>query len=283
MFNLSEFESDEPHRTGNGPHPGEPPIDGPLPGVALALGGGFAKGFAHLGVLEVLEQAGIPIAAIVGTSIGGLIGAAYADGIPLDEICALGRAAKVRDFLRFQKAGLKAKGCDHIGQFLLRFRANRVESLRIPTAIVATDVKTHAPHIFTTGPLEVAMRATCAFPGLFSPVEHEGRAFADGCLVAPVPAFAAAGVPAACVLGVGLHADDATASRSWMAHADVIVEPEVERIAWSDFSRADEARAKGAEAMRRTLPNVIDLLARRARQEPRAHRICTEQIRLAYA
>src|SRR5580658_1814310 len=68
-------------------------------GVTLALGGGFSRGFAHLGVLEVLEQEQIPIARIVGTSIGGLLGAAYADGISIRELCDLGRRVRVRDFI----------------------------------------------------------------------------------------------------------------------------------------------------------------------------------------
>src|ERR1700676_1318045 len=75
-------------------------------GVTLALGGGFTRGFAHLGVLEVLEQERIAISAIVGTSIGGLLGAAYADGISVRELCELGRQVRLRDFLRYQSQAL---------------------------------------------------------------------------------------------------------------------------------------------------------------------------------
>src|ERR1700687_3008778 len=89
-------------------------------GIALALGGGFSRGFAHLGVLEVLEQEQIPISAIVGTSIGGLLGAAYADGISLGDLCDLGRRVRVRDFLRFHRSEQGAHGQrkDYIGQFV---------------------------------------------------------------------------------------------------------------------------------------------------------------------
>src|SRR5271156_5450193 len=73
-------------------------------GIALALGGGFSRGFAHLGVLEILEQAQIPVTGIVGTSIGGLLGAAYAEGIPVRVLCELGRRVRVRDFLRFHQS-----------------------------------------------------------------------------------------------------------------------------------------------------------------------------------
>src|ERR1700686_3611680 len=89
-------------------------------GIALALGGGFSRGFAHLGVLEVLEEEQIPISVIVGTSIGGLLGAAYADGISLRNLCDLGRRVRVRDFLRFhqsEKGPQKARK-DCIGHFV---------------------------------------------------------------------------------------------------------------------------------------------------------------------
>ena len=115
-------------------------VDGPA-GVVLALGGGFSRGFAHLGVLEVLQQAHIPIAGIVGTSIGSLLGAAFADGIPLRELCELGRSVRIRDFIRFRRSQPEAQSNDRIGQFVREwFRSSRVEELSIPTAIVTTDL-----------------------------------------------------------------------------------------------------------------------------------------------
>src|ERR1700737_4250227 len=103
------------------------------PGVVLALGGGFSRGFAHLGVLEVLEQERIRIAGIVGTSIGSLLGAAYADGIPIKELCDLGRRVRIRDFIRFRGSRPQAQTNDRIGQFVREwFRSSRVEELPIP-------------------------------------------------------------------------------------------------------------------------------------------------------
>jgi NTE family protein len=255
-------------------------------GIALALGGGFSRGFAHLGVLEVLEQERIPVSAIVGTSIGGLLGAAYADGISVQELCELGRNVRVRDFIRFHRQDVVNQGNDRIGRFVREwFRARRVEELPIPTAIVTTDLSTCAPYIFTHGPLEVAIRATCAFPGLFNPIEHEGRLLADGCIVSPVPAAVAARMKARCVLGVSVGSDKMGASSgrklvqffnkakvssrnlvepSWTKHADILLEPKVHQIDWNDFSRVDEARAAGAAAMRRALPSVRKLLDRQS-------------------
>jgi NTE family protein len=263
-------------------------------GVALALGGGFARGFAHLGVLEVLEQERIPVSAIAGTSIGGLLGAAYADGFSIRELCEVGSQVRMRDFIRFQRSAHITPGNDRIGQFVRDwFQASRVEELCIPTAIVTTDIDTCAAHVFTHGPLEVAIRATCAFPGLFQPVEHEGRLLADGCLVAPVPTAVAARMNALCVLGVavgpstkGTSSSDsawtltgATVVRSrpeqgligilrsniwqepsWSRYADLLLEPDVQEINWGDFASVDQAHAAGVKAMRRALPRMRELL-----------------------
>ena len=259
-------------------------------GVALALGGGFARGFAHLGVLAVLEEEQVPISAIVGTSIGGLLGAAYADGLSVRELCDLGRRVHIRDFIRFHQSRPGSRGKDLLGQFVREWlRARAVEELSIPTAIVTTDLDTGAPLVFVRGPLEVAIRASCAFPGLFKPVEYEGRLLADGCIVSPVPTAVAARITSGCVLGVAveIHRTSAGSPRSragtldlagrtarkshqpsWVRHADVLVEPAVHDIDWNEFSRVDEAFEAGAEAMRQALPSVRELLDRRSQFAP---------------
>ncbi len=266
-------------------------------GIALALGGGFSRGFAHLGVLAVLEQERVPVSAIVGTSIGALLGAAYADGISVDDLCGIGRRVRVRDFLRFHQGGQGARH-DCIGQFIDEwFHANLLEELSIRTAIVTTDLDTCAPFVFARGPIEVAIRASCAFPGLVKPVQHAGRLLADGCIVAPVPTAIAARFNCGCVVGVSVSSTSGSAglpespaaentvkvfdrvfraSRrgilepSWTRHADILLEPRVQDIDWNDFSRVDEAFAAGVEAARRALPFVRELLARRSSVVPAA-------------
>lgn len=262
------------------------------PGITLALGGGFSRGFAHLGVLEVLEQEQMPISAIVGTSIGALLGAAYADGISLRDLCDLGRRSRVRDFLRFRPSepGAQGQRKDCIGEFVQQwFRATVVEELAIRTAIVTTDLSTGAPYVFTRGPLEVAIRASCAFPGLVKPVEYQGRLLADGCIVAPVPTAIAARINGGCVLGVNVGSTGARPScsenavkvvdsgfrtsrrialePSWSRSADILLEPQVQHIDWNDFSRVDDAFSAGADAMRRALPELRKQLERRSPME----------------
>jgi NTE family protein len=267
------------------------------PGISLALGGGFSRGFAHLGVLGVLEQERLPISNIVGTSIGALLGAAYADGISIRDLCDLGRRVRIRDFLRFRPrgpyAGAQRKDC--IGQFVQEwFRAGSIEELSIPMSIVATDLETGSPYVFSRGPIEVAVRASCAFPGLVKPVEHEGHHLADGCIVAPVPTAIAARSNNGCILGVNVGStdDDSASSESedvvkvvdakfrathqsalepsWQRHADVVLEPKVGHIGCGDFSRVDEAVSAGADAMRHALPAIREILARQ-QQRPSPH------------
>ena len=254
-------------------------------GITLALGGGFSRGFAHLGVLEVLHEESIPISAIVGTSIGALLGAAYADGIAVHDLCDLGRQVRVRDFLRFHPAEPGAQPKDRIGLFVQEwFAAETVQDLPIPTAIVTTDLDTCAPYVFTSGPLELALRASCAFPGLVKPVAYEGRLLADGCIAAPVPATIAARMFGGTVLAVsvGLNPAKTSASEttaraldasrrpsrrdeakpSWSRQAHIFLEPRVQHLDWSDFSRVDEAFAAGAEAARLALPALRALFER---------------------
>jgi len=188
--------------------------------------------------------------------------------------------------------GTDAERSDCIGRFVRNhFLSSKVESLGIPTAIVTTDLSNGAPYVFTRGPLEVAMRATCAFPGLFKAVEYEGRMLADGCIVSPVPTRTAAQMNADCVLGVAVGMDRSTPARrevvklfsrahgyvrrliesSWARQADVLIAPEVQQIQWNDFSRVDEARAAGADAMRWALPLVREQLERQSLIRRLAH------------
>ena len=261
-------------------------VDGP-PGVVLALGGGFSRGFAHLGVLEVLEQEHIPVSAIVGTSIGGLLGAAYADGISVRNLCDEGRRVRLRDFLRPRNSQLELEKYDYLGRFVRNwFRTTSVEDLPIPTMIVTTDLGTGAPYVITRGPIETALRAGVAFPGLCKPVEYEGRLLADGCLAAPVPTAIAARGFGGCVIGVAVSSNTAlpappdaqtkasgpglrsarrrSLAPSWSREADILLEPNVDQIAWNDFSRVDEALSAGAQAMLRALPRLREILSHRS-------------------
>ena len=254
-------------------------------GVGLALGGGFARGFAHLGVLQVLEESHIPISHIAGTSVGSILGAAYASGAPLARIIEACRTLRFRDIARWRVSRLGLASNHRLENLIERvFDSRHFEDLRIPLAAVATDLSSGEPVVFTQGNLSDAIRASCAFPGLFEPVEIGTRCLADGGLVAPVPTRAARDLGAATVIGISVGVQDGhrgaptnifqVVSRAvsaaqkhqlevWERHADLILRPDVQSLAWDDFHRADEAIAAGAAAARRALPRIEKLLRQR--------------------
>jgi len=254
----------------------------PRPGIGLALGGGFARGFAHLGVLQVLEQNHIQVSHVAGTSVGSILGAAYASGAPLAKILATCRTLRFRDIARWRVSRLGLASNHRLSDLMDRvFEARQFEDLRIPMAVVATDLATFDPVIFTQGPLVDAIRASCAFPGLFEPVEIGTRCLADGGLVAQVPTVAARQLGATRVLAVSVGIQDgrrgapknifqvvarsvAAAQKhqleSWERHADLVLRPDVHGLAWDDFERASEAIEAGVTAATRALPRIKKLL-----------------------
>jgi NTE family protein len=264
------------------------------PGVGLALGGGFARGFAHLGVLQVLEQHHIPISHIAGTSVGSILGAAYASGAPLARIIETCRTLRFRDIARWRVSRLGLASNQRLENLIARvFESRQFEDLRIPLAVVATDLASGEPVVFTQGNLVDAIRASCAFPGLFEPVEIGTRCLADGGLVAPVPTRAARDLGASAVIGVSVGMQDGhcgaptnifqVVSRAvnaaqkhqleiWERHADLVLRPDVQSLAWDDFHRADEAIAAGAAAALRALPRIEKLLGQ---QEDAAQHLLT--------
>jgi len=254
-------------------------------GIGLALGGGFARGFAHLGVLQVLEQNHIPITHIAGTSVGSILGAAYASGAPLAHVIETCRALRFRDIARWRVSRLGLASNQRLENLIKRvFESRQFEELRIPLAVVATDLTSGDPVVFTQGNLVDAIRASCAFPGLFEPVEIGTRCLADGGLVAPVPTRAARELGAATVNGVSVGMQDVyrgaptnifqVVSRAvnaaqkhqleiWERHADLVLRPDVQSLAWDDFDRAEEAIAAGTAAALRALPRIQKLLGQK--------------------
>ena len=255
----------------------------PRPGIALALGGGFARGFAHLGVLQVLEQNHIPISHIAGTSVGSVLGAAYASGAPLARIIATSRTIRFRDIARWSVSRLGLASNHRLADLIERvFESKEFEDMKIPLAVVATDLASGDPVVFRQGPLLEAIRASCAFSGLFEPIQIGTRCLADGALVAPVPPQAARQLGGTIVVGVavGVHDGKRDAPKNmfqvvaravsaaqkhqldtWERHADLVIRPDVNSLAWDDFAKANEAIEAGAAATRLAVPRIQKLLS----------------------
>jgi len=252
------------------------------PRVGLALGGGFARGVAHIGVLRALEEAKIPVDCIAGTSVGALIAAAYATGVPLEKMQRRAAATRFADFGKWRLSWMGFASNERLERYLYQVsNFTRFEQTRIPLSIAATDLGTGEAVYFTEGEIGPALRASCAYPGLFLPVEYQGRILVDGFLAAPVPVDAVKRLGADVVIAVFLesapkdeqpksvvevisrsfsimqrHAND-----GWKRKADVVIQPDVIHFAWDDFGQTPQLIAAGEAATRAVVPQIRAALA----------------------
>jgi len=159
-----------------------------MPAIGVALGGGFARGIAHIGVLKVLEEEGIPVRMIAGTSVGALMGAAYCSGLTIAELEEIAHKVRFTTFARWTISRYGFATTDRMVSFLKQtLKVHTFEELRIPLGVTATDFKTGGGTVFTSGPIIDPVRASCAYPGMFLPVEIGGSCLVDGMLSYPVP------------------------------------------------------------------------------------------------
>ena len=246
--------------------------------IGLALGGGFARGIAHIGVLKVLEQENIPVSVVAGTSVGALIGACYCSGLTLEQIEDVAHNTRFTTFARWTLSRCGFASNDRMISFLTRtLKCKTFEELRIPLGVTATDFNTGEGVIFRSGSVIDPVRASCAYPGMFLPVEIGGRYLVDGMLSHPVPTRPLREMGATRVLAVHLKgtwanggaprhlfdvigqsfaiAQDAMACL-WREAADLVIEPDVAGFGYDDFKRADDLIRVGEAAMRAALPEV---------------------------
>ncbi|HPU51418.1 MAG TPA: patatin-like phospholipase family protein [Burkholderiaceae bacterium] len=264
--------------------PAAPPATVPRrPRIGLALGGGAARGFAHVGVIEVLEQAGIRPDLVVGTSAGSVVGALYASGM---------NARALRESALSLEEGLLGDWALNVRGFLrgraLQDAVNRwvgsrpIERFPIPYAAVLTDLYDGSMKLVRSGDAGQAVRASSAVPGLFEPVRIGEREYVDGGLVSPVPVRAARRLGADVVIAVDISAKprfqetdslprvllqafaimSQHLSAPELREADLAVAPSVGDRGSADFSDRAGAMALGAQAMRAALP----VLQQRLRQ-----------------
>jgi len=254
-----------------------------IPSVGLALGGGFARGIAHVGVLKVLEEEGIPVRFVAGTSVGALIGAAYCSGLTIEELEQLAYKVRFTTFARWTLSRYGFATTNRMVSFLTRIlKVHTFEELRIPLGVTATDFNTGEGAVFTSGSIIDPVRASCAYPGMFLPVRINGRCLVDGMLSHPVPTHPLRKMGADRVLAVHLKGQWAGASAPrhlfdvigqsfaiaqdmiasvWRSAADIVIEPDVAGFAYDDFKRAGDLIRVGEAAMRSALPEVRKWLA----------------------
>jgi NTE family protein len=254
----------------------EEPPSTERPRVGLALAGGFARGIAHIGVLRALTSAGIPIDCVAGTSVGALIGACYCAGVPLDLMQLIASTTSFADFGRWTPSWLGLATNQRMESYLARFtHVKTFEELQTPLAIAATDINAGVSVFYTRGLIAPALRGSCAYPGLFVPIQFEGRTLVDGFLTSPVPVEGALLLGADIVIAIYLEAGNLENPRTvadvisrsfniiqrhgdiaWRQQADVIIEPDVKSFVWDDFTRTNDLVAVGEAAVEAALPEI---------------------------
>jgi NTE family protein len=177
------------------------------PKLGLGLGGGAVRGAAHLGVLQVFDEAGVSPQVLAGTSIGAFVAALYAFGKTPEEILALIRELEFFDIARIRLNKLGLMSHDQMGDVVEQAIGDRdFSESRLPLAIVATDLAAGTPVVMTSGSVTEAVLASTCIPGLFTPVEKDGRLLVDGGLVENVPVSQLAPLGADVIVGVNLNA-----------------------------------------------------------------------------
>jgi NTE family protein len=253
---------------------------------ALVLGGGAARGFAHIGVIKVLEANGITPDLIVGTSAGSLVGALYASGMSGFD---LQRVALTLDESTFSDWTIGNRGIikgEAIANFVnAQVKNATIENLKRPLAVVATDLRSGQPIVFQRGDTGMAVRASSAVPGIFTPVRIGDRDYVDGGLTHPVPAGIARSLGADLVLAVDISARPVNQSVSStldvllqtftimgnrvshyeLAQADVVVRPSLGNIKGTDFSARNLAVLEGERAAQEIIADLKSRVGSAAR------------------
>ncbi len=248
------------------------------PKIGLALGGGFARGIAHIGVLRVLDANHIPIHYIAGVSAGAIVAAAYASGVTPDEIGEAAARMKFSDVARWTLNWMGLMDGKRMESFLGRIlKVNRFEHMRIPLAIVASDLITGKPVVFRDkGDVIMPVHASCAYPGLFLPVRYRDQCLVDGMISMDVPAMPLRRMGATQVISVALpipaeNVDPtnllAVINRcfqvltirtefEWRRYSSAVIAPDVSDIGWDSFGSAQQLVEAGEHAARAALPAI---------------------------
>ncbi len=255
--------------------------------VGLALGGGAARGLAHIGVLRVIEREGIPVDLITGTSIGAIVGALYAQGKKADEILEIARDFGTHRLsylvdMSLPRTGL-VKGKKLEDKLAQLYEGAKFTDLKLPFKCMATDLDTGKVVVMDKGLVWTAVRASISLPVILALTSRENKYLVDGGLVDPVPVDVVRNMGADIVIAVNVMPDTKNKSESEpgifdvimqtisimnshlvkesLAGADIVIEPDVARFKLSDFHKVDECVSAGEEAADNAVPAINKLLA----------------------
>ncbi len=261
------------------------PLPPPMPAkVGIVLGAGASKGFAHIGVLKVLELHNVPIHLVVGTSVGSVVGSLYAYGykaFQLQEMALSIEKGDVIDALYVPTNGF-VKG-EKLEEYINKALKNTpIEKLKIPFYAVTTDIQAGQEVVFGKGNTGMAVRASCSVPGIFRPLKIGDKMYVDGGVVSPVAVDAARRLGTDVVIAVDISsAIERTQPEGTMetilqsinimysklatiqlSNADLVIKPKVGHIASFDFSKRHEAILEGETAASEALPQLMKIVTR---------------------
>ncbi|HWR89918.1 MAG TPA: patatin-like phospholipase family protein [Dissulfurispiraceae bacterium] len=265
--------------------PARPP-EGPAK-VAVVLGAGASRGFAHIGVLKVLESNKVPVHMVVGTSAGSFVGSLYAHGFNAFQLQKMAFSIEKGDIVDITIPDNGFIKGEKLEEYINKMVRNTpLEKMRIPFYAVATDVQSGQEVVFGKGNTGTAVRASCSIPGVFRPVKIGSRMYVDGGVVSPVAVEAARRMGADVVIAVdvswGLDTGQpestidtilqsvnimhARMSEQQLTKADVVIRPNVGFVAPGDFSKRHEAVLEGEKAALDALPRIMAKMEELRRQ-----------------
>jgi NTE family protein len=249
--------------------------------VALVLGAGASRGFAHIGVIKVLEANGVPVHMVVGTSAGSFVGSLYAsgmDGYQLQSLAISVQKGDIADICLPDNGFIK-------GELLEAFVNRQVknlpmEKLKLPFYAVATNIQTGKEMVFGRGNTGTAVRASCSIPGIFRPVVAGGQMYVDGGVVSPIAIDAAKRQGADIVIAVDISSDRdksqpngtmatilqsvnimySKISENQLPRADVVIRPKVGAFGSANFDKRHEAIMEGEKAANEAMPKIKELM-----------------------
>jgi NTE family protein len=252
--------------------------------LGLALGGGGARGLAHIGVLKVLEEEGLAADFVAGTSIGSLIGALYCCGYTWEQLHELARSTDWSDLVTFTVPRLGLVNARKLERLVARLTGGRtIEQLPVPFRAVTVDITAGEVVVLAEGPVSKAVRASASIPGIFEPTRWEGRLLVDGGLLDNVPTGVARDMGADVVLAVNLSGERVQSrppenildvllysleilihgqGQRGTAAADVPVVPDLAGFSYRNLGRLAEMIERGEVAMRAALPALRRKLRR---------------------
>ena len=257
--------------------------------VAVVLGAGASRGFAHIGVLKVLESNNIPINLVVGTSAGSFVGSLYAYGYNAFQLQKMAIDLQKSDIIDLSIPDNGFIKGELLEEYINKMIKNTpIEKLRTPFYAVATNIQNGQEIIFGSGNTGTAVRASCTIPGIFRPVRIGTQMYVDGGVVSPIAVDAARKMGADVVIAVDISSDIgntlpegtmdtilqsinimyAKISDAQLSRADVVIRPKVGLIGSGDFDKRHEAILEGEKAALESLPRIREILGR-LRQERR--------------